>query len=193
MAKTAAAHAALQRAMTAKDTRQTVSAVVYGRVRLSEGDINLRLRRDPSDRRRMVASDTVGAESLTRFERLARVPAPLAGFSLFAARSRRGVRIKSACIWPRAVGPLLATVYGEPRWSSVSDPELALSLRTFPRQALHAWRLAFTHPVTHTRLLVEAPVPRDLKDLLRVTGLLETGVDALLGDEPVSDAITPFP
>jgi 23S rRNA pseudouridine1911/1915/1917 synthase len=37
---------------------------------------------------------------------------------------------------------------------------------TFPRHALHAYRLAFQHPA-HGRLLrFEAPLPRDLADLL---------------------------
>jgi 23S rRNA pseudouridine1911/1915/1917 synthase len=39
-------------------------------------------------------------------------------------------------------------------------------LRAFPRQALHAWRLGFAHPVTRARLNVEAPLPVDLQGLL---------------------------
>jgi 23S rRNA pseudouridine1911/1915/1917 synthase len=52
-------------------------------------------------------------------------------------------------------------------------------LRAFPRQALHAWRLAFVHPVTGAHLAIEAPVPRDLDDLLTVTGLSPLLEDAL--------------
>jgi hypothetical protein len=62
-------------------------------------------------------------------------------------------------------------VYGEPRWLTVTDPELAFALRTFPRQALHAWRLELTHPATRARLSVEAPMPRDLEELLAKAGL----------------------
>ena len=51
------------------------------------------------------------------------------------------------------------------------NPTLAATLRTFPRQALHAWRLTVTHPLTRARLLLEAPVPRDLATLLTLTGL----------------------
>jgi 23S rRNA pseudouridine1911/1915/1917 synthase len=36
----------------------------------------------------------------------------------------------------------------------------------FPRQALHAARLAFDHPVTGARVTVEAPLPADLQRLL---------------------------
>jgi len=38
---------------------------------------------------------------------------------------------------------------------------------THPRQALHAHRLAFAHPVDERRLTFEAPLPDDLLDLLR--------------------------
>jgi hypothetical protein len=69
--------------------------------------------------------------------------------------------------WPVVGDP----VYGEPRWSNVRDPVLATALRTFPRQALHAWRVALTHPSTGARLLLEAPAPRDLAELLTATGL----------------------
>jgi 23S rRNA pseudouridine1911/1915/1917 synthase len=36
----------------------------------------------------------------------------------------------------------------------------------FPRQALHAWRLAFQHPVTGRAVHLEAPIPVDLSRLL---------------------------
>ncbi len=36
-----------------------------------------------------------------------------------------------------------------------------------PRQMLHAWRLAFPHPLTGVRIAVEAPVPADLTRLKR--------------------------
>jgi len=37
---------------------------------------------------------------------------------------------------------------------------------TFPRQALHAHRLAFRHPVDRRELQFESPLPRDLAELL---------------------------
>ena len=90
VAKTATAHAALQRAMAANDAEKDYLAIVYGRVNVARGDIDLRLGRDRDDRRKVVASVTVGAESLTRFERLARVAAPRAGLSLLRCRLATG-------------------------------------------------------------------------------------------------------
>jgi 23S rRNA pseudouridine1911/1915/1917 synthase len=171
VAKTAAVHAALQR--TSISSKKDYLAVVYGRVNVAGGQIDLRLGRDRGDRRRVVASATVGAPSLTRFERLARVAAPRAGLSLLRCRLATGrthqIRVHLAARgWPLVGDP----AYGEPRWSQVIDPTFAAMLQAFPRQALHAWRFAVTHPVTRDRLLLEAPVPHDLEGLLTASGLL---------------------
>ena len=171
VAKTAAIHAALQRTMAAAAEKDYL-AVVYGRVNVARGEIDLRLAKDRHDRRRVVASPHVGAASLTRFERLARVAAPAVGLSLVRCRLVTGrthqIRVHLAARgWPIVGDP----AYGEPRWSQIADARLAASLRAFPRQALHAWRIAVTHPVTRERLILEAPVPRDLDELMREAGL----------------------
>jgi 23S rRNA pseudouridine1911/1915/1917 synthase len=195
VAKTAAVHAALQRAMatplssaSAKGFGERIAAsakgfgepgpekdylaIVYGRVNVARGEIDLRLGKDRGDRRKVVASPEVGAESLTRFERLARVAAPRAGLSLLRCRLATGrthqIRVHLAARgWPIVGDP----AYGDPRWSQIVDPLLAATLRAFPRQALHAWRVAFTHPITRARLTIEAPVPVDLEALLEASGL----------------------
>jgi len=172
VAKTAALHAALQRELASSASEKDYLAVVYGKVNVARGEIRLRLERDRRDRRRVVASATAGASSLTRFERLARVAAPRAGLSLLRCRLSTGrthqIRVHlTARGWP-LVGDL---TYGEPRWSQIADATLAAALRAFPRHALHAWRVAVVHPVTRERLLLEAPVPSDIEGLLAASGL----------------------
>lgn len=172
VAKDAELHAALQRSMNPGRSEKDYIAVVYGKVNVARGDIDLRIDHDRSDRRRMVASGTLGAESLTRFERLAKVAAPKAGLSLLRCRLATGrthqIRVHLAARgWPIVGDP----VYGEPRWTRVADPLLSATLRAFPRQALHSWRVAFTHPVTRARVDIEAPVPQDIADLLKMAGL----------------------
>ncbi len=51
---------------------------------------------------------------------------------------------------------------GERIYRSAAAPDVA-----FPRQALHAARLAFRHPATGARLEFSAPLPADLRQLLR--------------------------
>ena len=178
VAKNAAMHAALQRAMASQDAEKDYLAVVYGRVNVARGRIDLRLAKDRRDQRRVVASKSVGAESLTRFERLARAAAPNAGLSLLRCRLVTGrthqIRVHLAARgWPIVGDP----VYGEPRWADVVDRTLAATLREFPRQALHAWRISLTHPVTRQRVTLEAAPPRDLEELLSAANL---EIDAVL-------------
>jgi 23S rRNA pseudouridine1911/1915/1917 synthase len=172
VAKTPAMHAALQRTLAASTTEKEYLAVVYGRVNIATGQIALRLSRDPGDRRKVAASEHTGAESLTRFERLGRVSAPCAGLTLLRCRLMTGrthqIRAHLAARgWPIVGDP----VYGEPRWKRVMEPHLADALRAFPRQALHAWRLALTHPLAHSHLDLRAPVPLDMQALLDDSGL----------------------
>jgi 23S rRNA pseudouridine1911/1915/1917 synthase len=172
VAKSAAVHAALQKTLASSATTKDYLAVVYGKVNVARGAIDLRLRRDPGDRRRVVASEDVGAPSLTRFERLARVSAPATGLSVLRCRLVTGrthqIRVHlSARGWPLVGDP----TYGEPQWRQVRDLALASVLRDFPRQALHAWRLTTRHPVTRAELTVDAPLPDDIQRLMTAADL----------------------
>jgi 23S rRNA pseudouridine1911/1915/1917 synthase len=171
VARTAAMHASLQRALAAPACEKSYLALAYGRVTVERDAIDLRLARDGTDRRRVVASTATGAPSLTHVERLASVAAPRAGLTLLRCQLLTGrthqIRVHLAARgWPIVGDP----VYGEPRWSQVLEPTLRHALEVFPRQALHAWRLRFTHPVTGIRLLIEAPLPADLRTLLGTAG-----------------------
>jgi 23S rRNA pseudouridine1911/1915/1917 synthase len=170
-AKTAAMHAALQRALAAPGAAKDYLALVYGRVNVMHGQIDFRLYKDRRERR-TVASRHLGRPSVTRFERLAGVPAPRVGLALLRCSlgTGRAHQIRAhlqARGWPLVGDP----TYGEPKWTAVVDQALAAALRAFPRQALHAWRLAFAHPMTKQPIAIEAPLPPDFDALLRATGL----------------------
>ena len=172
VAKSATIHTSLQRVLASSATTKDYLAVVYGKVNAARGEIDLRLRRDPGDRRRVVAAEDLGAPSLTRFERLTRVAAPAVGLSLLRCRLVTGrthqIRVHLAARgWPLVGDP----TYGEPRWRQVADRALAAVLREFPRQALHAWRVTTRHPVTGAELAIEAPVPDDIERLVDAAGL----------------------
>jgi 23S rRNA pseudouridine1911/1915/1917 synthase len=195
VARSAEMHAALQLAMTSQACEKDYLAVVYGQVEPANGDIGLRLARDRSDRRKVVASQSTGALSLTRYQRLALAAGPRAGLSVLRCRLLTGrthqIRVHLAARgWPIVGDP----VYGEPRWTEMMDPELAAILAAFPRQALHAWRVAVLHPVTGDRLLIEAPIPADLRALLaaaRLAAVFPPGVNLSPGiPTPDSDGTT---
>ena len=188
VAKSRAAHAGLARATKARALQKDYLAVVYGRAPLPKGRIELKLLRDPHDRRRVAASRTEGVSAATLYELLAEsgpgrgtaaaeVAAAGAGghavwLSLLRCRLVTGrthqIRVHLAALGLPIVGDPL---YGEPRHRGIADPALAALCRDFPRQALHAWRLTLRHPVTGQDLALVAPLPVDLGWLLRAAGL----------------------
>ena len=111
------------------------------------------------DRRKVVASTTVGAHSLTSFERVGPCGGAVGRFVAAALPSRhRTYASDSRAPGGTRLAAGRRSVYGEPaRAASIVDAELAAAVRAFPRQALHAWRVAFTHPMTGNRLCLEAP------------------------------------
>jgi 23S rRNA pseudouridine1911/1915/1917 synthase len=169
-ARSGTVHGRLARAMGAPGFEKEYLAVVYGRTDMRKGRIDLKLSRDPVDRRRMVASKTEGLAASTLFEVLAESDA--AGISLLRCRLLTGrthqirAHLRAACL-PIVGDP----VYGEPRWKGIRGPALAALCRAFPRQALHARRLAFAHPMTGAPLEIVAPLPEDLNTLLIAAGL----------------------
>ena len=174
VAKTRAVHASLQRVMASSRCEKDYLAVVYGRVNVARGQIDLRLARNRQDRRKVVASKTAGVPSLTTFERLGRARAPRVGLSLLRCRLHTGrmhqIRVHLAARgWPIVGDPK----YGEQGWRHIVDPTLAAALQAFPRQALHAWRIAMPHPFSRLTLRLEAKVPPDLQSLLSFSDLLQ--------------------
>ena len=165
-------HASLTRAMRAQHVDKDYLAIVHGRVPNDTGAIALKLGRDPLDRRRVVVSGTAARDSLTRFERLATSQGSRRGLSLLRCRlvTGRMHQIRAhllAAGWPIVGDP----IYGATGRRAIADAALARLVEAFPRQALHAWRLALTHPVTGQSLALTARPPDDFLALLSAAGL----------------------
>lgn len=171
VAKAPAVHAALARAASRGAIEKDYLAIVFGKPARRRWRIRLPLGRDPLDRRRVVVCAD-GRESVTEVERLAVSRGPQRGLALLRCRLVTGrthqVRVHlQACGLPLVGDP----VYGEARWGAVKDEGLASALRTFRRQALHAWRVAFRHPENGAPVEVIAPLPDDMAALLAAAGL----------------------
>jgi 23S rRNA pseudouridine1911/1915/1917 synthase len=170
VAKSSAVHGALARALRGRGAEKEYRAVVYGTTPFAKGRIELNILRDPQDPKRMVTSKSEGRESVTLYERISEANGlTLLGCRLLTGRTHQiRVHLKSQG-WPIVGDPL----YGEPRWKGIADPGVAAACRDFPRQALHAHRLAFVHPATGAAMEIVAPAPEDLAGLLETAGLRE--------------------
>lgn len=100
------------------------------------------------------AGDPRGKEALSEYHVLQR----LRGASLVEVRLVTGKRNQIR---------LQADLRGHPLVGETMYADAARASRiAFPRQALHAWRLAFEHPVTGREVRLESPLPPDMAALL---------------------------
>ncbi len=166
VARNSVVHAVLQRALAAVDCHKDYLAIVHGEV-VEHGEIDLKLRVSGEDRRRVVASEEVGASSLTRFEPIAKTMRGPGALSLLRCRLVTGRRHQirahlAARGWP---------IVGDPIYGSRSRDQAVADVvglgESARRLALHAWRLDVTHPYSEGRLRVTSPLPEDLKPLVR--------------------------
>ena len=152
VAKHAAAHAVLQRALALPDAEKIYFAIVRG-IPPQSGVIDAPLAPDPADRRRRIISLS-GAPSVTEFDRLQSGDGVHGAVSVLRCRLRTGRRHQIRVHLASRGWPILGdTVYGE-------------ALDGVSRHALHAWRVAFTHPSTGAFVAIEAPPPQDFCSLL---------------------------
>jgi len=164
VAKTERAHLQLSIAFRRREVEKRYLAVCFGVPKDAEGVIEGAVGRHPTERKRM-AVVVSGRQARTLY----RVREKLAGAALVECRPVTGrthqIRVHMAHIGHAVVGDPL---YAGRQWRNLAEPRHQRACRDFPRQALHAWRLAFDHPVTGERIGFEAEPPADIQDLLTV-------------------------
>jgi len=155
VAKTQAAYLALVSQLAAREVTREYLAIVHGRLAPNEGRIDAPIGRDPYHRQRMaVRPEGKGRRAATRF----RVRERFAAFSFVECRLETGrthqIRVHLASRGHPIVGD---DTYGR------GQPRPPIPLEGV---ALHAARLAFLHPITHTRMEFTAPLPARIERLL---------------------------
>lgn len=162
VARTVSAHTHLVRMLQAREIHREYDAVVWGRL-VAGGTVEAPLGRDPRSRVR-IAVLAGGRDAVTHY----RVHARFGWHTHLRVRLETGrthqIRVHMKHIRHPIVGD---DVYGGRRGHGRGMPEdLRELLATFPRQALHARRLALTHPISGEALDIEAPLPADMHALL---------------------------
>jgi 23S rRNA pseudouridine1911/1915/1917 synthase len=154
VAKTLRAQTELVRQIQARTVKREYLALVHGTVR-SSGEVNAPLGRDPRKRTRM-AVVAAGKPALTRYKVLKRfAEASLLECSLDTGRTHQ-IRVHMQSLGHPLVGD---PVYRAGRGGEGRRAP-------FKRQALHAARLEFSHPVSGARRRFTAPLAEDFRALL---------------------------
>jgi len=172
VAKSREVQVALQRLGDANLIEKDYLAIVFGKPP-ARGTIDLALDRDPWDARRVTVRDRGGVPSVTRFERV-RVFSiggdrhlSLVRCRLITGRTHQ-IRVHLAAKgWP-IVGD---AAYGTARAGSLEGQSLPPELR-LARQALHAWRLAFKHPIPAAPIEITADMPAEMQAVLEAAAHL---------------------
>jgi 23S rRNA pseudouridine1911/1915/1917 synthase len=157
---------ALQRLGQADSIEKDYLVIVAGKPP-ARGTIDLALDRDPWDTRRVTVRDRGGIPSVTKFERLRWVEV---GHAERVAQLRMGANHRSLVRCRLITGRMhqIRVHLAAKGWPVLGDAVYGVKTRGIARQALHAWRLAFRHPLTGDAIEVTAPPPADMDGLLRL-------------------------
>lgn len=156
VAKTLTAHTALVRDLQARTVKRIYQAVALGRFAQPSGTVDGAIGRHPTQRTRM-AMMAGGKPAVTHW----RVLRQFGVAAHVECRLETGRTHQIRVHLTHLGHPLLGDpVYGGRRTAAPTLPK-------FSRQALHAWRLGLTHPVTGEAMLWEAPLPQDMQELLK--------------------------
>lgn len=169
VARTLEAQTDLVRQLQARTVKRTYLALVWGKVPPA-GTVDAPIGRDVRERTRMaVVAGNAGKPARTHFTWLAGTVYGGASLSWVRCDLESGrthqIRVHMESIGHPLVGDPVYTRMGKGQ----RRPSPVLS---FPRQALHAYRLGLLHPVTRQAMSWEAPIAADMQTLLTLLGVV---------------------
>jgi 23S rRNA pseudouridine1911/1915/1917 synthase len=172
-AKTELAHTRLSADFAARRIERVYKALCWGLPNPAAGTIEGDIGRDPRDRKRMAVVARNGKMALTHYKTVRNFGAAAALVSCKLATGRtHQIRVHLAHIGHPLIGDPVYLKRRPAAAALLPDPVRGLAL-DFPRQALHAETLGFTHPITGKPLHFEAPPPADFQHLSHA---LQTGL-----------------
>ncbi|WP_330202696.1 RluA family pseudouridine synthase [Cyanobacterium sp. Dongsha4] len=150
----------LQGQIKAKTAKREYLGVVYGSPSVSSGIVDLPIGRHPCDRKKMaiLSEEKGGKPAVTHWllkERIGNYS--LIQYQLETGRTHQ-IRVHSSHIGH--------PIIGDPLYSHGKSVGVNLT-----GQALHAFRLTLTHPITNNTLEAIAPLPQEFEKLLRILRL----------------------
>lgn len=127
------------------------------------GTIDAPIKRHPKDRKKMSVQDD-GKSAISHFT----VEDNYKGYTLVSVQLETGrthqIRVHMTHLGFPLVGD---PVYGNRKQLSAQvDEQVKSAVLAFNRQALHAYELGFIHPKTNEDMLLSAPLPKDMTDLI---------------------------
>ena len=166
VAKTQLASDSLTAAFAARNLDRAYLALCWGLPNPLTGEIEGAIGRDRRDRKRMAVVTNGGKQALTRYRTLRAWQTSVALLECRLASGRtHQIRVHLSSRGHPVVGDPLYLRRLPAASKTVPEPARQ-ALLDFPRQALHATRLGFTHPRTGAPLSFETALPPDMATLI---------------------------
>ncbi len=163
VAKNDAAHQHLTAQLQDRSLSRMYHALSFGLPQPTYGCFEGAIGRAPNNRKKMAVVKSGGKEARTHYTTLEIFGG--GAVSLVECRLETGRTHQIRVHFSHFGFPLVGDpTYGRPR--KLNDEALAQLTRVFPRQALHAAELVFTHPVTGEEHCITAPYPDDFTEML---------------------------
>ena len=168
IAKTSRAFEILTEKFRHREVKKQYLALVHGEVAFEEGSIELPLGMDPRNREKMKIVHG-GKSSITEYKVLKRYPKfTLVQIFLITGRTHQ-IRVHFKSQKHPLVGDDLyggSPYLDQKTLYKLANVKSEKNEKLIQRQALHAWRLSFEHPITKEKMLFHAPLPEDLQNTL---------------------------
>lgn len=171
VAKSETAHARLAADFAARRIGRAYHGVVWGVPLPRSGDIAGNIGRSSVNRKKMAVVARGGRTALTHYRVLREFHGVAAAIECRLATGRtHQIRVHMSERGHPLIGDPLYGNARTPGRGKALPEETRRRVAMFPRQALHAQTLAFTHPINQELLEFKSELPSDIKELL---GILE--------------------
>ena len=160
-AKSDTAHKALSKQFKKHIVKKVYKALVHGNVKDENGLIELPVGRHPTDRKKMSTKSKRGKMAITRWKVIDRYDiATLLDIEIETGRTHQ-IRVHLNTIGYPVIGD---AVYGnsKKRTIEIKDEVTRNILKRIKRQALHASRIGFHHPIDDHYMEFSSPLPDDM-------------------------------
>lgn len=166
VAKNDFAHQILSQKLQDREIKRTYLAFVYGCLKPAKGTIEKNIVRSRHNRLKMAVSRTLGRDAITNYETKEIFHD---GFvTLVECRLQTGrthqIRVHLESEKHSLVGDQLYNSAKKMAPKDLSE-EVKNLIQNFPRQALHSYKISFTHPRSEKEMSFEIGLPDDLKQL----------------------------
>jgi 23S rRNA pseudouridine1911/1915/1917 synthase len=163
VAKTDLAHQGLIELFKSRQIEKKYQALVWGNLTQDKGRIEGAIGRNEYNRKKMAIDGIQAREAVTEFEVLKRYKNDMGSFSLVDIHLLTGrthqIRVHFQSIRHALIGD---QTYGNARVNQVFERKFQLT-----RQFLHAYALAFVHPITKKKVDLKVGLPEDLEKVLK--------------------------